>query len=104
MGYDKNEVKEALTDEDIFELLEQLGAEPRDMGEYYECKTICHSGESRKLYLYLNTRLCHCYTDCGDSFDIFELVQRVQKVDLDTAITYIVNMFNLYSKLNTTDD
>ena len=104
MGYDKNEVKDALTDEDIFELLEQLGAEPRDMGEYYECKTICHGGESRKLYHYLDTRLCHCYTDCGDSFDIFELVQRVQQVDLDTAINYIVNMFNLFSKLDTADD
>ena len=104
MSYDKNEVKDALTDEDIFDLLEQLGAEPRDMGEYYECRTICHGGDSRKLYVYLNTRLCHCYTQCGDSFDIFELIQRVMSVDLNTAINYVVNMFNLYYRLAEVDD
>lgn len=105
MGYDKDEVKDALTDEDVFEILEQLGAEPQENSNgNLVCKTICHGGESHKLYYYSNTRLFRCYTDCGDSFDIFELIKRVQNIDLDTAIAYVVNFFNLYSKLDTVDD
>lgn len=105
MGYDKNEVKDALTNEDLFEILEQLGAEPQENSDgNFICKTICHGGESHKLYYYSNTRLFRCYTDCGDSFDIFELIRRVQNIDLDTAIAYVVNFFNLYSKLDTVDD
>lgn len=95
MSYDKDKVKEALSDEDVFELLSQLGAEPEDRGDYYICKTICHGGSSHKLYYYLTTRLCKCYTHCGDAFDIFELIQKVTGGDLNDAIIYVVNMFNL---------
>ena len=42
-------------------------------------KTICHCGNSHKLYYYDNTKLFRCYTDCGgEAFDIYELTRKVK--------------------------
>ena len=81
--FDKDEIKNNLTIEQVFELVTELGGEPvmSGSGTFFTSKTICHNvlGEgSRKLYYYDNTKLFQCYTDCGDSFDIFELVMRAK--------------------------
>lgn len=81
--YDKDELKENLTIEQIFELVAHLGGEPQLFGNYLVSRTICHNnaGEgSRKLYYYDNTKLFRCYTDCGDTFDIYELVLRAKSI------------------------
>lgn len=103
MTYDKDEVKDTLEDEDVFEILERLNAEPEDHGDYFICKTICHGGDSHKLYYYCGSRLFKCYTHCSDTFDIFGLIQRVEHVELNEAISFVVAMFNLSSKLSKTD-
>lgn len=63
------EIIENLKDEDVFHLLEQLGAQPIDKGSYFICKTICHNEDadeaSQKLYYYKDTHLFYCYTECG---------------------------------------
>lgn len=80
--YSKEElekIKQNLTIEQIFTLVEELGGEPRMEHNRFVAQTLCHNhaGEgSHKLYYYDNTKLFNCYTDCGDSFDIFELVMR----------------------------
>lgn len=74
---DKDEIKNNLTIEQVFDLLAELGAEPRMEDGRFVCQTICHNHPghgSHKLYYYDNTKLFKCYTDCGDTFDIFELV------------------------------
>lgn len=79
--YDKDELKENLTIEQVFELVAELGGEPRMEKGYFISRTICHNpaGEgSHKLYYYDNTKLFKCYTDCGTSFDIYELVCKVK--------------------------
>lgn len=69
MSYDYQELIENLKDEDVFQLLESLGAEPIDKTEYILCKTICHNidteNASRKLYYYKNSHQFYCYTECG---------------------------------------
>ena len=55
MAYDKYEVKEALEPEDVFEILDALGAEPQMNDSYIISKTICHNPDdiehaSHKLY------------------------------------------------------
>ena len=93
MSYSKDSVKRKLDIEDIYTLLEYFGAEPEYNGDNIVCKTICHNGDSRKLYYYENTSLFTCYTHCG-SFDIFELVQKVKGLDdLNNAIFFVVNFF-----------
>ena len=103
MGYDKHEVKEAIDTDDMFQLLESLGAEPDYYTNHLACRTICHGGDSKKLYYFLDTKMFYCFTgDCG-SFDIFELIQKVKNIDLNSAILYVVNFFNLQTKLSFQD-
>lgn len=106
MSYDKYQVKEALSIEDIYDILFSLGAEPEMCGDYIVSRTICHNGEhegSRKLFYYDSTQLFRCYTNCG-TFDIFELLQKVKNLSLNDAIYYVVNFFNLQWKIQEIDD
>lgn len=105
MAYDKYQVKEALEPEDVFEILDALGAEPQMNDNSIICKTICHGGDSHKLYYYCEQKLFHCYTHCEPAtFDIFELIQKTQQLDLNEAVFYVVNFFNLQYRLEEVDD
>ena len=106
MRYDKDEIKNNLRLNEIFDLLVDLGGEPEYRGEgCIISKTICHNPRgqgSRKLYYYDSTKLFHCYSGClNASFDIFELVCKVFKLQKDwdwelvDAMEYIVSYFNL---------
>ena len=75
--FNKDEIKEQLELENVFDLIVELGGEPEYADSGIICQTICHNhpGEgSRKLYYYSNSHLFRCYTHCDDTFDIFELV------------------------------
>lgn len=79
--YDKDELKESLTIEQVFDLVAEFGGEPRMQGNFFIARTICHNpaGEgSHKLYYYDNTKLFRCYTDCGTTFDIYELICKIK--------------------------
>ena len=76
-SYDKDEIKQNLTIEQVEEVLAEFGGEPRLQKEIIVSKTICHCGQSHKLYYYPNTNLFKCYTDCAETFDIFELTRKV---------------------------
>ena len=94
------EIKNNLTLEQIEGLLIEFGGEPHRQGNIIISKTVCHCGESHKLFYYDNTKLFRCYTECSDTFDIFQLVIKIQnilgnKIALPQAITYIINFFNL---------
>ena len=105
LNFDKNEIRENISDEQVFELLEEWGGEPEWTSNAIISKTICHNikGEgSRKLYYYFNTGLFHCYTGCDEpSFDIFELlikvfdIQKKKVFDLNDAVRYIAFKFGI---------
>lgn len=98
MNYDKNIIKDKLDIDDVFQLLEELGAEPVMRGDNITCRTICHNGDSKdKLIFYSSTNLFHCYTSTCGTFDIFELVSRVRDIDLPHAIEYVADFFHLYA-------
>lgn len=105
MAFDKDVVKEYLELEDIYNLLDYLGGEPQIYSNYIIAKTICHQGETHKLYFYENTQLFKCYSgECG-TFDVFELIQKIEGIeDLNKAVYFIVNFFNLQGKVNDTDE
>lgn len=107
-SFDKQTVRDALTDDDIYSLLEEWGGLPERRGDVIVSRTICHNepGEgSHKLYYYPNTKLFQCYTNCG-SFDIFELTQKVfryqrsQDIDLNDAVRYISIKFSVIGEDN----
>lgn len=101
--FNKDELKESLTIEQVFEFVTEIGGEPimDKSGTFFISKTICHNkiGEgSHKLYYYDNTHLFRCYTDCGESFDIYELLRKVKVIagfdfTLPQAISVIANYF-----------
>lgn len=103
--FDKDDLKESLTIDQVFELTAELGGEPimDKSGTFFTAKTICHNhiGEgSHKLYYYNNTHLYKCYTDCGTSFDIYELVRKAKSLagmdwPLPKAIAYVANYFGV---------
>ena len=68
---DKDLIKKTLTLSDIENILIDLGSGPsKDDGNgnlIYQ--TVCHGGDSYKLYYYPNEDggLFHCYTHCGES-------------------------------------
>jgi hypothetical protein len=104
INYDKNEIKEQIHIEDVYELLSEWGAEPEYTSFGLLCSTICHNlpGEgSRKLYFYENSNLFRCYTGCDASFDIFELAIKVMdnqnklSWDLNEAVRFIANKFHI---------
>lgn len=101
--YDKSEIKESLTLENVFDLLIEMGGEPEYTSFGILSSTICHNlpGEgSRKLYYYENSNLFQCYTGC-DSFDIFELIIKTKKIqsnedyDLNDAVMWVVRKFGI---------
>lgn len=104
VSFDKDEIKEALTLENVFDLLQELGGEPEYTQFGILSATICHNppGEgSRKLYFYENSMLFRCYTGCDSYFDFFELIIKVagiqwgKEFDLNDAVRWIANHFGI---------
>jgi len=103
--YDKTLVRDALTVDNIIELLQMWGGDPIATVFGALSSTICHNEPgvgSKKLYYYENSKLFQCYTGCANpSFDIFELVIKVMKIqnntdfDLNDAVKWIAIKFNI---------
>lgn len=98
MILDKDAVKELITPENVFSLLEFFNGEPEMYDDHIEANTICHNGDSRKLYYYFNSNLFQCFTHCG-SFDIIELVQKVNNMEFNDALYFIVQFFKLFTEV-----
>lgn len=102
--FDKQEIKDMLTMENIFDLLQEWGGDPEYSSFGILCHTICHNlpGEgSKKLYYYENSGLFRCYTGCDTYFDIFEMVIKIQQIqhdreyDLNDAVRWIAIKFGI---------
>lgn len=103
--FDKHKIREVLSLDDIFGLLQEWGGDPEYSNFGILSTTICHNppGEgSKKLYFYENTGLFRCYTGCANStFDIFELVIKVasiqwhKELDLNDAVRWIAIKFGI---------
>lgn len=99
---DKEQLKNELTLDEIKTLLTELGAQhfidESEAKGHIITNTICHniSDGKLKLYYYLDKKSFHCYTACGDTFNIFDLVIRNHKLkgiefNLGHAINWILN-------------
>ena len=96
MALNKDEIKNSLSIDQIESLVAELGGEPRRQGDILICRTICHGGNSHKLYYYDNTKLFRCYTECNNTFDIFELLIKIHKLNheewsLYNAMSFVIN-------------
>ena len=105
LNFDKLEIRNQITSDNIYDFLQEWGGDPMPTPFGFISATICHNNKgegSHKLYWYSNTGLFRCYTGCAEpSFDIYDLTIKIMKnqkgVDweLDTAVRYIANRFNI---------
>lgn len=107
LPFDKDEIKNSLTTEQIEQFLADHGGDPVRRIGCLVSRTICHnpptSDASHKLYYYENTKLFKCYTECAETngFDIFDLTRKVMKIQsgiewsLYDAQIYIINYYGL---------
>lgn len=61
-------------------------------------QTICHNPPhegSYKLFYYSQSGLFHCYTQCGDTFDIYELIQRAKHCRFHEALDFISHVLGI---------
>ena len=83
MKIDLKKFQENLTTEQVLQIATKLGIQEWDDSKdnYIIFPTYCHneltSEASMKLYYYKDNKCFHCYTECGDTFNIFEFVRRV---------------------------
>lgn len=100
----KEEVREQLELDDIYELIEEWGGEPHFTSFGLVSRTICHNPAhegKHKLYYYENSKLFKCYTECDETFDIFTLVQKVMNIQYNISYSFydsliwLVKYFNL---------
>lgn len=104
INYDKDKIKSLLSENMVYELLNDFGGEPQGRNGTIVSRTICHNliDGSYKLYYYTQNKLFYCYSGCAEpSFDIFQLVIKVAKIqwgkeiDLNEAVRYIAQRFHL---------
>lgn len=98
-GLTAKDIPQNLTLDDVENFLRSLGVEQIERkNKYLIAPTICHNpiedATSMKLYYYDNYKLFHCYTECGDSFNIIELYRRFMDVNAngvsyEDAVNYI---------------
>ncbi|GAA0071712.1 hypothetical protein UT300003_32370 [Clostridium sardiniense] len=91
------ELRERLTVGDIFNVMEKLGADhlPDAGGNEVMFRTICHCGDSHKLYFFKDTKMFHCYTNCGQ-MDIINIAENVLGVSFIEAKEYIQKVIGVY--------
>jgi hypothetical protein len=111
--FDKDELKFSLTIDQILDYTNELGGEGIQVNDnILTFKTICHGGDSHKLYYYDNTHLYKCYTQCEETsgFDIYQLTQKVKSRETETqwslpkAISYVAQYFGIIANENNFDD
>ena len=91
-------LQRSFSKEDIAQIVAALGSDPPVLsGEQMVFQTICHNPPhtgSHKLYYYPDGWF-HCYTQCGDSFDIYTLVQRARHCSFSEALGFISSVLGL---------
>lgn len=111
--FDKSEIREKLTTDNIYDLLLEWGGDPEYNETGIVSSTICHNmpGEgSKKLYYYENTGLFKCYTGCDATFDVFELCTKVMRIqherefDLNSAVLWVAHRFGLGGTIQELDE
>ena len=96
---DWKEVLSVVTEDAIIDIMAENGSpvygegETSDGQKYLIFRTICHHGDSHKLYYYVETKTFHCYTNCG-TMSVFDLVKKVRGYgdeDFAECVQYVAN-------------
>lgn len=93
---DVNDIQNSLTLDQVAYILQSLDGDPIIEDDSIVARTICHGGDSHKLYYYDNSKRFTCYTgDCGYGFSIFDLIQKALGVDFLGSKNYLISLLNI---------
>lgn len=62
--------------------------------EAFHIETICHNGDSHKLYLYKDSKTFYCYSNCG-AMSLYDLIMQMEDISFAESVTFIQNYFNI---------
>lgn len=87
---DRESLIELISTEDIIEILRDLGSDTYrvDSKNNIYFSTVCHGGDSKKLYYFTESKFFMCFTCCG-SMSLFNLIMSVKNVDYEDAYNYV---------------
>ena len=94
------EVMEMLSWEDIQNIMHHMGADEKKTSKDNELlfRSICDHSDSFKLYFYKDSKLFHCYSQCG-SMSLFDVVANVQgfygENSFQQSFDYVCKFFNI---------
>jgi len=89
---DRDELMELMTTEDVIQILKDLGSDiPRqdkNNDNVLQFSTVCHGGDSHKLYYYLDSKFFTCYTSCG-SMSLYDVIMSANNITFPDAFAYV---------------
>lgn len=103
MRLDRDKVLEKVSDIHIRSLVLELGATiSEDNDREMICTTICHGGTSQKLYYYKESKIFHCYSECG-SMSIIDFIMQVYNYNFSQALNFLADKIGYTYKNNFID-
>lgn len=94
MKLDKELIRSNLNTDDITLILSELGSSSpifdKEKNPIYT--TVCHDGNSHKLYYYVESKKFHCYSGCQTNYDIYELVMKVNNTTFPKALNFVAQV------------
>lgn len=105
MSINRDELLEMLTDEDIKEIISDLGGNYKTENDNEIIfSSICHHSDSYKLYYYKQSKIFHCFSNCG-SLSLYDVILNALDLNNDSdgfyeAFKYVCNFkgISLYGK------
>lgn len=95
---DRDELMELVTTEDVVDILKEFGSDDpiqdKNNDNTLRFSTVCHGGDSHKLYYYKDSKFFKCYTSCG-SMSLFDLIMSTNSVDYNEAFKYLCKYKNI---------
>lgn len=87
IGYFKSQI----SPNNIIEIMAALGSplRKRNSDGSLQFTTVCHGGDSDKLYYYPLSQQFFCFTHCAENFDIFDLIQKIKKCSLTESVAFV---------------
>lgn len=82
-----------ITNELAYQVFDWLQIEYHNTDEeFIQLPTVCHGGDSHKLYFYKNTNKLVCFTNCG-TMDLIEFVAKVKHITNAQAFKIVATDF-----------
>ena len=88
---DAEKLLESLTDDEVIDILLDLGAEKYKRSKSYISfdTSLCHGGSNLNLVYNKAKKYLRCFSGCGKSYSIFDLVQKVKSCSFVKALDYV---------------